>query len=263
MMATQELTAGVERVAKALLVPTVILIFWQWVLVDVYTVLPTPAEVVQVISRYYRQPEFLGSLASSLRRVVIGYFIGISAGISFGIAMGLSRIVSELFDPIIEMFRPIAPIAWVPLAIIWFGLSERAAIFIIAYAVMFPLLVHTIAAIQGVNRIYVQAARTLGASRGMILREIVVPAALPGILTGLRIGMGLSWAVIVAAELTVGYTLRSGLGYIMIRYSQVIFDVPRVLAAIFAVGLLGYLSDLALRLLEGHLLRWRVGVRLR
>jgi len=253
----------VLKTLKGLIIPVLILLLWQWVLLDVYEILPPLNEVVEVLSRYYLQAEFLNSLLASVRRVVLGYSIGVTVGVSLGIAMGLSRVVADLTDPIIEMLRPIAPIAWVPLAITWFGLTEKAAVFIIAYAVMFPLMVNTIASVQGVNRLYVQAAQTLGIPRLSIIRGVIIPGAMPGIVTGLRVGLGLSWAVIVAAELTVGYMLRTGLGYITLYYSQVVFNVPRILAAVIAIGAMGFLTDRLLRWLEDKVLPWRVEMRLR
>lgn len=251
------------RVLRGLILPALLLLAWEFLLAPSDDMIPPPSTLAAVMFRFYGSEEFLTSLAASVLRVAAGYALGVGLGVALGTAIGLSRNASQLLEPLTSMLRPIAPIAWTPLAIIWFGLSERATIFLIAYAVMFPILTNTIAGVQGVARAYIDAARTLGAVRWSIIREVIVPAALPAILTGLRVGLGLSWAVIVAAELIIGYTLQLGLGYILVRYSQVVFNVPRVIAVILALGALGFLTDLALRFFERRLVPWKLATQLR
>jgi NitT/TauT family transport system permease protein len=222
---------------------------------------PTPGQLLIAIIEYWPTKEFLLSLWASLRRVAMGFLVGSALGIPMGILVGMVPLLNRLFQLTTEFFRPLSPIAWVPLAIIWFGLNEKATLFIIAYAVFFPVLLHTGSGVRGVERVYSEAALTLGASRMAIAREVMLPAALPQIMTGLRISAGLSWAVIVAAELAVAASLQSGIGYSMMYNSMVIFDLDKILTLVVAVGVVGVLLDVLLRYVQHRLGPWRIEVR--
>lgn len=216
-------------------------------------------KIVLTISSYYPSGEFLASLASTLRRIAIGYGIAAVSGLAVGAILGLNRVLNEIFDPFWSLLRPIAPLAWVPIVIVWFGIGEQAAIFVIAFTVFFPIMLGTVQGIRDAAPIYREAALTLGARPWNIVWEVSLPAALPSILAGLRVGMALAFAVIVAAELVIGFVLHSGLGYLLIKYTQFAFSLPLLVAIVVAIGLLGLLSDQALTRLMDWATPWRTG----
>ena len=222
-----------------------------------------PTRIVETMWSFYPREEFVGSLLSSLKRITIGYAIAAVLGVLVGTLLGLHRVLREVLDPLWGLLRPIAPLAWVPIAIVWFGVNEEAAIFVIAFTVFFPIMLNTSQGIRDAAAIYREAALTLGARPWNVVWEVSLPAALPSILAGLRVGMGLAWAVIVASELVIGFVLRSGLGYLMIRYTMFEFSLRRVVAVVVVVGVLGLLADQAMTRLADRLTPWRAGLRAR
>jgi len=209
------------------------------------------------IVTYLPSEEVRTSVVASLRRIATGFTLGAALGLAAGIVIGMSRTLRSVFDPLWGFLRPMSPLAWVPLSIVWFGISEQAAIFVIAYASFFPVMLNTSAGIQEIKPVYREAALTLGANRFAVIRHVMLPAGVPFILGGLRISLGLSWAVIVAAELVIGSVLGAGIGYLMLRYTLLLFDMSRVLALVVVIGLLAYLMDHLMRLITRRLTPWR------
>lgn len=146
--------------------------------------------------------------------------------------------------------------AWVPLSIVWFGLTEQAAIFVIAYASFFPIMLSTTTGVREVKKAHYEAAKTLGASKWAIIRYVIVPSAAPYILTGVRVSLGVSWAVIVAAEMVVGSVLQAGIGYLLIQYTMVYFEMSKVLALVLLVGVIAFLVDRIVKLAARRLTPW-------
>lgn len=216
-----------------------------------------PSRILAAMWAYYPNPEFLRSLAISLKRIAIGYALAMLFGIGVGTLMGSKKPLNDVVDPFWSLLRPIAPLAWVPLAIVWFGVNEKAAVFVIAFTVFFPIMMNTTQGVRDAAAIYREAALTLGAKGWAFFWEVTLPAALPSIMAGLRVGMGLSWAVIVAAELVIGFVLNAGLGYLILRYTQLVYNLPRVVAVIVAIGVIGLLSDQALLRLGDRVTPWR------
>jgi ABC-type nitrate/sulfonate/bicarbonate transport system permease component len=161
-------------------------------------------------------------------------------------------VVDAALDPLMELLRPIGAIAWIPLAILMFGVGQLVPVFLIFYASTFPVFVSTLAGIRQVDRRLIQAAEMLGSSRRMIVTHVVLPATLPLVLSGARLSLGVAWASMVAAELT---GADSGLGW-RIFWFQEFFAMDKVMAVILTIGVLGYLLDLALRFLQRRLTRW-------
>ena len=219
------------------------------------------SKIAAAIWTFYPGDEFLGSLASTLRRIGIGYGIAAVVGIAVGAVLGLNRWLNEIFDPFWSLLRPIAPLAWVPIVIVWFGIGEQAAIFVIAFTVFFPIMLGTVQGIRDAAPIYREAARMLGAKPWNIVWEVSLPAALPSILAGLRVGLALAFAVIIAAELVIGFVLSSGLGYLLVKYTQFSFSLPILVAVVFAIGVLGLVSDQLLTRVMDWATPWRVGTR--
>ena len=191
----------------------------------------------------------------SLLRVGAGFAVAVAAAVPLGILLGWSGRLYRLFTPLVEILRPIPPLAWIPIAILWFGIGIRSAAFIIFLGVFFPILLDTITGVRSIDPLLIEAARTLNAKERDIFFKVLIPGAVPSILTGVRIGMGIGWMTLVAAEFT-GVRQGYGLGY-MIMTARDIQRADEMLAGMAVIGLIGLLIDHALRLLEGRLVRWR------
>jgi NitT/TauT family transport system permease protein len=192
------------------------------------------------------------SLESS-ERVAAGLAIGCIVGIGLGMAMAVSRLVDVMFGVSVQVLRAIPPIAWIGFSILWFGLGSKPAIFLIALGVVFPMLISTYQGVRQVDLIYIRAARNLGANRWQFSKDIILPAALPSVLTGLRVSVGLAWILMVVGELV---AVSTGLGATLIR-AQDYNQADRMLAYMLVIGFYGYLSDLAVGRLSAYFLRWQ------
>lgn len=191
--------------------------------------------------------------AASLTRVLSGYAISAASGILIGIAIGWWRWVEQAVEPTLQMLRPIPPVSWIPLAIIWFGIANKPAIFLVFLGAFFPILMNTIHGVKAVDRNLIRAAAMMGSTQLQLLRFIILPAALPSIFAGLRIAIGSAWMLTVTAEMV---AVKSGLGYVLWdSYYFLRYDL--VIAAMVSIGLLGYLSDLAMKRLMLTVLHWQ------
>ena len=221
-------------------------------------VLPPVEGVIKVLINPQMSILGTGSLLDntliSIKRVLSGFILAGAVGVPLGILMGYYPVVMDLFDIVIELLRPIPPLAWVPLALAWFGIGETSMLFIIFIGAFFPILLNTIAGVKGVPKILIETAQTLGAKEKDILLKVVIPASLPTILTGLRIGAGIAWMCVVAAEMLPGSS--AGLGYlIMYAYSLSRMDV--VIACMIIIGVIGLILDRGLRYIEDRYFKWR------
>jgi NitT/TauT family transport system permease protein len=193
---------------------------------------------------------------NSAYRVFVGFFLAAATGILLGCLIGWFRLVSDLVDPIIQVLRPIPITAWVPFAVIFFGIRDGSAFFLIALGAFFPIVVNTAAGVGNTPKLLVRAARMLGIRPYMLLPRVVLPSAMPFIFTGLRIGIGLAWVLVIVAEML---AVKSGLGFAMWdAYYFLRLDI--IIAAMLSVGALGFLSDLLVRLVGRHFLRWSRGL---
>jgi NitT/TauT family transport system permease protein len=190
----------------------------------------------------------------SLERVTIGFGIAAAVAIPIGIGMGRSTRINDFFDTTIEMLRPVPPLAWVPLALAWFKLGFASIVFIIFIGSVFPILLNTIDGVRGVKKTWIEVGTTLGASERQVLSKIVVPAAAPTILTGLRVGFGIAWMCVVAAEILPGPT--SGLGY-LIMYAYNLGQMNVIIAGMVTIGLIGLAIDMIFKIVENRLFSWR------
>ena len=199
-----------------------------------------------------------GHVASTLARVALGFSIGAIAALALGLPAGYFRWLRNVVEPVIEILRPIPPLAMLPLFIVWIGIGEGSKIGFIAYATFFPMFLTTVDAVQRVDPLLLRAAASLGAHRTQLLRRVILPAALPQILTGLRLGLALGFFVIVISEF-IG--AEQGLGF-LINDGRNFFLVPQMLGAAVILGLLGWGASSLVALLERRLLRWeRLGAR--
>jgi ABC-type nitrate/sulfonate/bicarbonate transport system permease component len=219
--------------------------------------MPPPLAVAETFLSMVGSGELLPHILGSLRRVLGAFAVAALAGVALGTAMGWWKRFGELVDPLVEFFRPIPPMAWIPLGILWFGIGDTQNTFIIFLGAFFPIVLNTVAAVRGVDRALVWGALTLGGTPRQVLREIVLPGALPLILTGLRIGLGVGWMALVAAELVAA---QSGLGFLIEDARNLLFT-ERVLLGMILIGILGYLMDRVMRLLSRRITPWTRVVR--
>ena len=183
--------------------------------------------------------ELLTDAVSSLYRVLVGFLVGAALALPLGLAMGASPRAHQLLNPLMQVLRPIPPIAYIPLAILWFGLGNPPAVFLIALGAFFPVLMNTIAGVRNVDGIYLRAARNLGAGRATLFRRVILPAAMPYILTGMRIGIGTAFIVVIVSEMI---AVNDGLGYRILEAREFMWS-DKIIAGMITIGLLGLAID--------------------
>ena len=210
---------------------------------------PKPIEVVRGIVELAKKGLLLKYVVASLFRVTCGFALAVVLGVPFGLLLGWYGRAFQAFNPIIQMLRPISPIAWIPVAILWFGVDDRAPIFLIFLASVFPITVSAIAAVQNMQPVYLRAARNFGLTRGQLFRRVIFPASLPQIITGIRIALGVAWLVVVAAEMI---AVNSGLGFLIIDARNAGKRYDLVVAGMVMIGLIGLVLDLLVRKLENY-----------
>jgi ABC-type nitrate/sulfonate/bicarbonate transport system permease component len=214
--------------------------------------LPTPFEVARSFVELAGTGEMVTNIVVSVTRLVVSFLLAAIIAVPLGFAMGLNRTLFEMIDPTVELLRPISGIAWIPLGLFILGIGDALPTAIMFYGAFFPLLINTITAVRSVDRSYLNAARTLGVGRATVLTQVVIPAALPGILVGARLAAGAGWMSMVAAEL-IG--APSGLGFAVEWYRELLMT-SKVLVFVVLIGLMGYLFDRALRYLQYSMTRW-------
>ena len=223
---------------------------------------PYPSAVAVAGVRLLREGTLLSALLGSLQRVVIGFGISAAIGIPVGIAMGTMPAVNRALRPVTESLRAIAPIAWIPLAILWLGVQGNAALFVVAYAAVFPFIVNAHSAARMVDLNHLRAARMLGAGKALILRSVVLPSALPQIFTAARIAMAVAWSSIIAAELALGVKIAgggrsvAGMGQLMVETLYVRRDVNALVFGMVVIGIVSFIIDMGLRRLRDWILPW-------
>lgn len=200
--------------------------------------------------------ELIHDSISSMGRVLVGFLIGGGLGLILGLAMGASDLVFKLMNPLVQILRPIPPIAYIPLSILWFGLGNRPAYFLIALGAFFPVLINTIAGVRNVDSIFIRAAQNLGANRTTMFLRVIIPAAMPYILTGVKVGLGVAFIVVIVAEMI---AVNNGLGY-RITEAREFFWSDKIIVGMFTIGVLGLILDLMVSKLNNHLLRWHRGM---
>jgi ABC-type nitrate/sulfonate/bicarbonate transport system permease component len=215
--------------------------------------LPSPLEVLKSLVASVRDGSLLRHVIASLMRVLQGFAVALLIAVPLGIAMGISQVTRALIEPLLELLRPIPPIAVIPLAILWFGIDELSKVFIIAYGAFFPILVNTMAGFREVDRVHVRAAQVLGAKRWHIFRDVVLRSAFPFIVVGARVGMGMAFIVLVAAELIAS---SAGLGF-MISDARYNFRTDQIFLGMACIGVLGFGLNKLLLEIERHLLSWK------
>jgi len=248
-----------NRTLKGLLLVLVFLGGWEFIsrskLIDPF-LLPPPSSVLLRGWILFSKGELWGHIGASLWRVLFGFGLAIIFSLPLGIILGLYPKVAEYFDPLLQLFRPLAPPAWIPLAILWFGIGDKAAIFIIFVGTVFSMLLGIMGATKRVNKDLVKVGFTLGADWRKAVFYIVLPSIAPFVFTQLRIGLALSWMCVVASEMV---AVERGIGFMMIE-ARNLFRTEDVLLGMGVVGGLGYGIDLMIRQIEHKVLRWTKGL---
>jgi NitT/TauT family transport system permease protein len=247
-----------ERFFWPVLAATILLALWHFsVIWSATKVFPAPLQVVKGMLELSHKNVLWQDIGSSLRRVAIGFGFATAIGIPLGLSLGWYPAANQVVNPVMQILRPISPIAWIPVAIIFFGVGNSAAIFLIFLGAFFPIVVACVNGVSNVPSVYRRAGRNFGLAPGQMLARVVFPAALPQIIVGLRLALGIAWLVVVAAEMV---AVDSGLGYLVIdsRNSGKRYDL--VVAAMLMIGLIGLVLDLGFRRLETiRSIRWGFG----
>jgi NitT/TauT family transport system permease protein len=248
-----------KRVSQALpsivVIAVVVALWWALVVVTHSVIFPTPWQVVQGTMELARDGTLWEHIGASLMRVGVGFGIAVAFALPLGLWMGWVRGAFVTLNPLFQILRPISPIAWIPIAILWFGVGNASPIYLIFIASVFPMIVQTTVGVHTIEKRYLRAAENFGVPRAKLFLQVVIPATLPDIIVGMRIGLGVAWLVVVAAEMI---ALRSGLGYLIIDSRNAGNRYDLVIAGMIIIGLIGLMLDGFMRLLEGMKnVRWR------
>jgi len=265
-----------REVAAGMIVSAILIAVWQgaaslgWVNPQI---LPSPLAVVQKWIEYLLPTDaysaaagsrwtwaFSGELIhdtiSSMYRVLAGFVVGAGLALPLGLSMGSNKRVYAWMNPLVQVVRPIPPIAYIPLSILWFGLGNPPAVFLIAIGAFFPVLMNTIAGVRHVDGIYLRAARNLGANQRTMFLRVMLPAAVPYILSGVRIGIGTAFIVVIVSEMI---AVNNGLGFRILEAREYFWS-DKIIAGMISIGLLGLAIDIGMNKLNNYLLRWHRGL---
>ncbi len=263
---------------QGLILPLIFIVLWEilaiWV--DNPALIPRLTAVLSVILHPFTELVGTGSLiwntAVSLFRVMLGFAVAVVVCVPLGIFMGTSKFIHRLVNPLVELFRPLCPIAWIPFAMAVFKTTtvpqlfgirytdtildsvQIGMVFIIFWGGLFPILLNTIHGVSGVRGLWIETAKVLGASKARMFWKVIIPAALPDIMTGLRVGLGISWMVIIAAEMLPGSD--SGIGY-LIMYSYELAEMQILVACMIVIGLMGFALNRGLQTVSNRVSSWK------
>ena len=236
-------------------IAALIAVWWTAVTATGSVIFPSPWAVVTGTLELLRDGSLWRHIGASLMRVGTGFGLAVCVAVPLGLWMGWVRGAYRTLNPIVQILRPISPIAWIPLAILWFGVGDVSPIYLIFISSVFPMVVQTIVGVHTIEKRYLRAAENFGVSRRTLFTRVVIPAVLPQILVGMRIGLGVAWLVVVAAEMI---ALHSGLGYMIMDSRNAGNRYDLVVAGMIIIGLIGLSLDGIMRMLEGvRWVRWR------
>jgi NitT/TauT family transport system permease protein len=247
-----------KKILPPLAVLAALIALWWVVVVQTESVIfPTPLQVVTGTLELAEDGTLWEHIGASLFRVACGFGLAALVAIPLGLWMGRVDGAYITLNPIFQILRPISPIAWIPLAILWFGVGNLSPVFLIFIASVFPMIVQTASGVHTIEKRYLRAAENFGVSRTTLFRLVIIPAVLPEIIVGMRIALGVAWLVVVAAEMI---ALRSGLGYLIMDSRNAGNRYDLVIAGMIIIGIIGLILDAVMRKLEGlKSVRWRYG----
>jgi sulfonate transport system permease protein len=244
-----------KRIGLALILPIALLIGWQLVVnAEIYSrgQLPAPEDVYRAAEQMAEADQLWIQVEVSLERVLRGFALGSAVAIGIGLLVGLSPLAGQLIDPTVQAFRAIPSLAWVPLFVLWMGIGEEPKIMLIAIGVFFPVYANLVSGIRQIDRKMIEAASAYGYRRLSLAWNVTLPASLPYLMTGLRVGLAQGWLFLVAAEL-IGAS--QGLGFMLID-GQNSGRADIIMLSIIMLAVIGKLTDMLLEILEKRLLRW-------
>jgi NitT/TauT family transport system permease protein len=231
---------------------------WQLaILLNSSTLLPTPWAVAKGIAELARNGLLVKYVVASLFRVSWGYVLAVLTAIPLGLFLGWYSRGEKALNPLLQILRPISPLAWIPISILWFGVGDMAAVFLIYLASFLPLTVTAITSVKNIDMVHINAGRNFGLSQRQLVLRVLYPAVMPQLIVGLRIALGVAWLVVVAAEMI---AVNSGLGFLIVDARNAGNRYDLVVAGMVLIGVTGLLLDIAMRKLEGlKALRWGYG----
>jgi sulfonate transport system permease protein len=242
----------------SLILPLVMLGLWKGAdllgMLKPYT-MPKPESVIETAVELAVAGKLHIHILSSIMLVLKGFLLALGAGVLLGILIGLSKKIEAFFELTVQMFKPIPPIAWIPLAILWFGIKDESKIYIIFLGALFPILLNVVGGIKSIDPRYFELAKVYEASRNKLIFQIVLPSALPQIMTGIRVGLGNAWICVVAAEMIAAVT---GVGYLL-TYGRSLSRPDMVILAMLLIGIIGKIMDDALKFVSKKLTKWNEG----
>ncbi len=244
-----------ETLPALAVIAALIATWWTTVLATHSVIFPTPWDVIAGTLELLEDGTLWRHIGASLMRVGAGFALAVCVAVPLGLWMGWVRGAYNTLNPIFQILRPISPIAWIPIAILWFGVGDASPIYLIFISSVFPMIVQTTVGVHTIEKRYLRAAENFGVSRHTLFSQVVIPAVLPQIIVGMKIGLGVAWLVVVAAEMI---ALRSGLGYMIMDSRNAGNRYDLVVAGMIIIGVIGLSLDGIMRMLEGvKSVRWR------
>ena len=244
-----------QSIPALVVLAALVAVWWIVVVATRSIIFPSPLQVVTGATELIKDGTLWLHIGASLMRVGAGFLLAVIVALPLGLWMGWMNGAYVTLNPLFQILRPISPIAWIPIAILWFGVGNASPIFLIFIASVFPMIVQTVVGVHTIEKRYLRAAENFDVSRYALFTRVVIPAVLPQIIVGMRIGLGVAWLVVVAAEMI---ALRSGLGYMIMDSRNAGNRYDLVVAGMIIIGLIGLMLDGVMRMLEGlKFVRWR------
>lgn len=215
--------------------------------------LPSPSQVLERAMRMLSEGTLLWHVLASTRRVMVGFLVATMAAIPLGILLGTSQRTRAAFDPILSFLRPLPSMSWIPLSLLWFGITETQKYSIVFMGTFAPALLYVIDATRSIDPLLIRAARNLGANRWQVMREVIMPGSLPQIISGFKVILGLSWTCVISAELVAA---KEGLGFLIMNGKE-FFQTDTVVLGMVMISLTVLLTDIVSRVIEKRLLKWQ------
>jgi sulfonate transport system permease protein len=241
----------------ALIVPILLLAAWQWAVsrqLFSELLLVPPLTIINTLGDLARSGDLSINILASIKRVAVGFLIGGSSGFIVGVVMGLSPFMDRFIGPLIKASKHVPLFAWMPLIILLFGIGELTKVLFLSIGAFFPMIFNTYQGVSGVPRKYQELARVFDYKRFRYLTRVIIPGAMPSIITGVRLSLGILWMFLVGAEL---FGSEDGLGYMM-TWGRQLFQIDVVMAGLVVIGAIGFIINALLEIIEKRVLRWRI-----